>query len=97
MTQVVPPAETYSEEQNFIWREGYLAAQVLVKALKSISGNINSDSLKQALEALGSFNLEGFGTVNFDANDHQASDHVWLTHLDKTRNWNSVKATGEDD
>lgn len=97
MTQVVPPAETFSEEQNFIWREGYLAAQVLVKALKSIPGNINSDSLKQALEALGSFNLEGFGTVAFDANDHQASDHVWLTHLDKTRKWNRVKATGEND
>ncbi len=97
MTQVVPPAETYSEEQNFIWREGYLAAQVLVKALKSISGNINSDSLKQALEAEGSFNLEGFGTVTFGANDHQASNHVWLTHLDKTRKWNRVKAAGEND
>lgn len=97
MTQVVPPAETYPEEQNSTWREGYLAAQVLVKALKSISGHINSDSLKQALETLGSFNLDGFGTVIFGANDHQASDHIWLTHLDKTRRWNNVKATGEDD
>lgn len=96
MTQVVPPAETGSEEQDFIWREGYLAAQVLVKALQSIPGEITGDTLKQALEKLGSINLEGFGTVTLNPGDHQASDHVWLTHLDKTRQWNSVKTSGED-
>ena len=96
MTQVVPPAETGSEEQDFIWREGYLAAQVLVKALQNIPGEISGDTLKQALEALGSVNLEGFGTVTLNLGDHQASDHVWLTHLDKARQWNSVKTTGEN-
>ena len=96
MTQVVPPAENDAEGQNFIWREGYLAAQVLVQALQSISGAITGDSLKQALEAMGSLNLAEFGTITLNPGDHQASDHVWLTHLDKTRQWNSVKTAGEE-
>ncbi len=109
MAQVVPPTtsvpnkdadadtNTNSETanvQNTIWREGYLAAKVLVAALNSIQGEISSLSLKTALEAMGVFDLEDFGTLSFAQDDHQASDHIWLTHLNKMLEWEVVETSG---
>jgi len=97
MTQVVPPVithetkiPTYGNEQNLIWQEGYLSAQILVKALEQIQGEITGSTLKTALEAMGTFELDQFGTLFFSADNHQASRLVWLTHLDHTLNWTVV-------
>nr|MCH9638956.1 hypothetical protein [Betaproteobacteria bacterium] len=67
----------------------------LVTALNSIQGDISSLNLKTALETMGTFNLEDFGVLSFGPNDHQASDHIWLTHLNKTLEWEVVKTNGE--
>lgn len=99
MTQVVPPSTTVpatnTDKANFIWREGYFAAQVLVKALQKIEGEITSDRLRTALNSLGAFYLEGFGMLSYDATDHQASDLIWLTHLDSSLSWQEVRSNGE--
>jgi ABC-type branched-subunit amino acid transport system substrate-binding protein len=98
ITSIAPDADANSETanaQNSIWREGYFAAKVLVTALNSIQGEISSHSLKTALEAMGTFNLEDFGVLSFGPSDHQASDHIWLTHLNKMLEWEVVKANGE--
>lgn len=96
MTQVVPPAATASTENagstNFIWREGYFAAQVLVKALENIDEEITSDQLKTALNSLGTFYLEDFGVLSLGSNDHQASDLVWLTRFDHSLKWQEVRS-----
>lgn len=102
MAQVVPPvisdAEADAEpakEQNSIWREGYLAAKVLVAALNRIEGRIDSNSLRTSLETMGDFELEDFGELSFGPGDHQASDHVWLTHLNSAHEWEVVELGGE--
>lgn len=98
MTQVVPPATKPAIEDNntagFIWREGYFSAQVLVKAMEKIDGEITSEELKTALHALDTFYLEDFGMLSFDVTDHQASDLIWLTHLDHSRKWQEVRSNG---
>ncbi len=102
MAQVVPPlvadAEIDTETtdaQNSIWREGYLAAKVLVAALNRIKGTIDSDSLKAALETMGNFELENFGALSFGLGDHQASNHIWLTHLNSAFEWEVVEVGGD--
>ncbi len=98
ITPDTPKTDTNSEteqSQNSIWREGYFAAKVLVTALNSIQGDINSLNLKTALEAMGTFNLEDFGMLSFGPNDHQASNHIWLTHLNKALEWEVVKTNEE--
>ena len=98
MTQVVPPATKPAMEDNntasFIWREGYFSAQVLVKAMEKIDGEITSEKLKTELHALGTFYLEDFGILSFDVTDHQASDLIWLTHFDHSRKWQEVRSNG---
>jgi branched-chain amino acid transport system substrate-binding protein len=46
---------------------GYLGAQTLLQAMKTIQGDINAKSIRDAMEKL-DFNLPGLGQVKFD--DH---------------------------
>lgn len=98
ITQVVPLAGSVVEadfnDRNTIWKEAYLAAQVLVMALKRIPGTISSERLRVSLEKLGSFNFEGAGVLSFSSIDHQASDDVWLAHLGKSMHWHKVERSG---
>lgn len=99
ITQIVPVSSLHiaenSEEQNVIWHEGYLAAHVLVMALKRIQGKIDSNRLREALEALGEFNSKEAGMISFNRMDHQASDYVRLAHLDKTLKWKVIEQSGD--
>jgi branched-chain amino acid transport system substrate-binding protein len=61
--------------------EGYLAARLLILALEKIPVPPTRESLVQALEQLGSFDLGLGEPLQLSATEHQACHRVWLTGL----------------
>lgn len=57
--------------------EGYLAMTVFGRALGTIEGPITRESVVEALESMGSFELDAGLMMSLSARDHQASDRVW--------------------
>jgi ABC-type branched-subunit amino acid transport system substrate-binding protein len=61
--------------------EGYVAARILLHALQSIDGPVTRESVVDALEALGDFDV-GLGVpLRLAPDEHQASHTVWPTIL----------------
>jgi len=61
--------------------EGYVATHILLKALRSIAGDVTREAVVDALEGLGSFD-PGVGVeLHLGPDDHQASHAVWPTIL----------------
>jgi ABC-type branched-subunit amino acid transport system substrate-binding protein len=61
--------------------EGYVAARILLHALQSIDGPVTRESVVDALEALGDFDV-GLGVpLRLAPDEHQASHTVWPTVL----------------
>ena len=61
--------------------EGYIATRIFIKALKTIQGIPTRESIIDALESLGEFDL-GLGfPLQLTPKDHQASHRVWPTIL----------------
>ena len=95
VTQVVPPLEsTLPIVQDFhkaLHRfdpavaptygslEGYIATRVFLQALKTMKGDITRESVIDALENLGEFNLGFAAPLNITHDEHQASHQVWPT------------------
>lgn len=61
--------------------EGYIATRVFLRALGTISGPITRESVVQALEAMGRFQIGLDGPLEFGPSEHQASHRVWPTAL----------------
>jgi ABC-type branched-subunit amino acid transport system substrate-binding protein len=95
VTQVVPPLEADlpilaryraalaasnpAATPGFGSLEGYVAAQVLCRALEKVEGAPTRESIVDALERLGSFDL-GLGVgLELGRERHQACDQVWPT------------------
>jgi branched-chain amino acid transport system substrate-binding protein len=98
VTQVVPALDGHSSvvldyksalaqyspgtSADYVSLEGYLAATVLVEALKRTGLQLDTEKLVDSLEHLRDFDL-GLGTpVNFGRTEHQALHKVWGTELD---------------
>jgi ABC-type branched-subunit amino acid transport system substrate-binding protein len=61
--------------------EGYVAARILIRALRSIQGPPTREAVVDALEGLGDFDI-GLGiALRLTADEHQASHTVWPTIL----------------
>ena len=59
--------------------EGYIATRILIHALTRIEGQISRESIINALEGLGEFDL-GIGiTLKISQTEHQASHQIWPT------------------
>ena len=72
-----------SEQLSFTSLEGYIAAAIFVEALKKVEGPLSTEGMVKALESMHEFDL-GLGTkLSFGPSDHQASDKVWGTVLDR--------------
>jgi ABC-type branched-subunit amino acid transport system substrate-binding protein len=68
-------------QPDFVSLEGYISTRILCRALASIEGTPDRESLIRALEALGSFDI-GLGTpLALSAEQHQACHRVWPTIL----------------
>jgi ABC-type branched-subunit amino acid transport system substrate-binding protein len=76
---------TYSapgEVPGYVSFEGYLAAKVLVEALRRAVPQFDTETVVDALETLRDYDI-GLGVpVNFSRTEHQALHKVWGTQLD---------------
>jgi ABC-type branched-subunit amino acid transport system substrate-binding protein len=67
---------------DFISLEGFVATAVLAAALERVEGELTTESLVAALEALRDLDLGLGATLGYGPSDHQASDRVWGTVMD---------------
>jgi ABC-type branched-subunit amino acid transport system substrate-binding protein len=85
---------TYSspaEVPDYVSLEGYLAAKVLVEALKRAGPQPDTEKVVDALENLRSFDI-GLGVpVNFSRTEHQALHKVWGTQLDANGRYQPIE------
>lgn len=76
--------------------EGYISARILIHAIESIPGRPERESVIEALEGLGPFQI-GSLHLCLSAEEHQASHFVWPTVLSKGRvvpfNWQQLVDT----
>jgi branched-chain amino acid transport system substrate-binding protein len=68
---------------TYVSLEGYISTRIFLRALKTIKGEITRESVIDALENLGQFDL-GFGAPLYLSKDeHQASHQIWATIIRK--------------
>jgi ABC-type branched-subunit amino acid transport system substrate-binding protein len=99
VTQVVPAVGGYSsavmeyknalakyfpgEAPDYVSLEGYIAAKVLIQAIRQTGPDLNTEKLIDNLEATRNLDL-GLGTaLNFGRSEHQASHKIWGTAIDE--------------
>lgn len=107
VTQVVPAVDGHSslvldykaalakyfpgEAPDYVSLEGYVAANVLISALKRNGPELDTEKLVQTLENLQNLDI-GLGTpVNFGRSEHQAIHKVWGTQLDETGHYQAIE------
>lgn len=61
--------------------EGYIAATIMIKALKTIEGRPTRETLIDAIEGLKQFDIGSENDLFYDSKNHQASHTVWPTRL----------------
>ena len=107
VTQVVPAVGGYSsavleyknalakyfpgEAPDYVSFEGYVAANVLVQALKQTGPQLDTEKLIDNLEAMRNIDL-GLGTkLTFGRAEHQASHKIWGTAIDEHGKYTSLE------
>ncbi|WP_245315511.1 ABC transporter substrate-binding protein [Bradyrhizobium neotropicale] len=107
VTQVVPAVGGYSsavleyknalakyfpgESPDYVSLEGYIAANVLIQALKRTGPQLDTESLVDVLENTHNLDL-GLGTsLNFGRAEHQASHKIWGTTIDENGRYRSLE------
>ena len=100
VTQVVPAVDGYSslileyknalsryfggEAPDYVSLEGYVAAKILVEALKRAGPKLTTENVVNALEDMHDYDM-GLGTsIAFSRSEHQGSHKVWGTQLTDT-------------
>jgi ABC-type branched-subunit amino acid transport system substrate-binding protein len=106
VTQVVPAVSGYSsavldyknalakyfpgEAPDYASLEGFVAANILIDALKRVGPQLDTERLIDALEATRNLDL-GLGVpLNFGRSDHQASHKIWGTALNEAGNFQAI-------
>ena len=106
VTQVVPALEGHSslvlnyknalakyfpgEAPDYVSLEGYVAANVLIEALKRNGRELETETLVGALENLHDLDI-GLGTpVTFSRSEHQGVHKVWGTQIDETGRYQAI-------
>jgi ABC-type branched-subunit amino acid transport system substrate-binding protein len=107
VTQVVPAVSGYSsivleyknalakyfpgEAADYVSLEGYVAANVLIEALKRTGPQLDTEKLIDVLENMRDLDL-GLGTqLSFGRAEHQASHKIWGTALDETGKYQAIE------
>jgi branched-chain amino acid transport system substrate-binding protein len=107
VTQVVPAVGGYSsavleyknalakyfpgEAPDYVSLEGYVAANVLIEALKRTGPQLDTERLIDVLENTRNLDL-GLGTpLNFGRAEHQASHKIWGTAIDQSGKYQSLE------
>jgi len=106
VTQVVPAVDGHSslvldykaalakyfpgESPDYVSLEGYVAANVLIAALRRNGPDLDTEKLITTLENLRDLDL-GLGTpVTFGRSEHQGVHKVWGTQLDATGHYQAI-------
>ena len=106
VTQVVPALEGHSslvldyksalakyfpgEAPDYVSLEGYVAANVLIAALKRNGPQLDTERLVETLENLRDLDI-GLGTpVSFSRSEHQGVHKVWGTQLDENGHYQPI-------
>jgi ABC-type branched-subunit amino acid transport system substrate-binding protein len=106
VTQVVPAVSGYSsavleyknalakyfpgEAPDYASLEGFVAANILIDALKRTGAQLDTEKLVDALEATRNLDL-GLGVpLNFGRSDHTASKKIWGTALDENGRFQAI-------
>jgi ABC-type branched-subunit amino acid transport system substrate-binding protein len=80
---------------NFVSLEGYIAARMLIRGVDSVQGPISRDTITDALEQLGSFDLGLGEPLRLSPQEHQACHRVWPTRISQGKvepiEWASLK------
>src|SRR5690349_12317778 len=107
VTQVVPAVGGYSsavleyknalakyfpgEAPDYVSLEGYVAANVLIQALKQTGPQLDTEKLIDNLEAMRNMDL-GLGTsLTFGRAEHQASHKIWGTSIDENGKYTALE------
>jgi ABC-type branched-subunit amino acid transport system substrate-binding protein len=78
------------EAPDYVSLEGYVAASVLIEALRRSGRQLDTDRLVNALEGLRDFDL-GLGVpVSFGPSEHQGLHKVWGTQLDEKGRYQAI-------
>jgi ABC-type branched-subunit amino acid transport system substrate-binding protein len=84
---------------GFVDFEGYIAARILTLALGRIQGSITRESVVDALEGLGKFDVGLGETLCLGRMEHQASHQVWPTLLKEGRfvpfQWSEIRTLSQ--
>ena len=75
---------------SFVSLEGYLAGRLVIEGVRLAGANPTRQGFLQALREAGTIDLDGF-PLNYGAKDNQGSDQVYLTRLDASGHFHSVK------
>ncbi len=106
VTQVVPALAGYSslvlqyksaleryfpgEPASYVSFEGYVAAQVLIEALKHAGPNLDTEKVVDALENMRGFDLGIGALINYGRSEHQGSHKVWGTQLSESGKYEPI-------
>jgi ABC-type branched-subunit amino acid transport system substrate-binding protein len=107
VTQVVPAVGGYSsavleyknalakyfpgETPDYVSLEGYIAAKVLIQAMKRVGPQLDTEKLIDALEDLHNLDLGLGAPLGFGRSEHQASHKIWGTALDENGKFQPIE------
>ena len=107
VTQVVPAVSGYSsivleyknalakyfpgEAPDYVSLEGYVAANVLIEALKRTGQQLDTEKLIDVLENMRDLDLGLGAQLSFGRAEHQASHKIWGTALDETGKYQAIE------
>ncbi len=107
VTQVVPAVGGYSsavleyknalakyfpgEAPDYVSLEGYIAAKVLIQAMKRVGPQLDTEKLIDALEDLHNLDLGLGAPLGFGRSEHQASHKIWGTALDENGKFQPIE------
>jgi branched-chain amino acid transport system substrate-binding protein len=89
--QELLPKYSLGEKPDFVSLEGYLAAHVLVDALRRAGRDVTTEKLINSLEETRGLDLGVGAPMSFGMSEHQASHKVWGTILDAQGNFQSLE------
>jgi len=107
VTQVVPAVSGYSsvvleyknalakyfpgEAPDYVSLEGYVAANVLIQALRRTGPQLDTEKLIDNLESMRNLDLGLGTTLNYGRAEHQASHKIWGTAIDDTGRYQPIE------
>jgi ABC-type branched-subunit amino acid transport system substrate-binding protein len=77
-------------EPGFISLEGFIAAECLIEGLKRVGPELTTEKLIDTLETIRDLDLGIGPIISFGPSRHQASNKVWGTVLDRSRNFQNL-------